>query len=110
MFRYAKVITKVLWCTAVLLPAGSVPGPLERGAEALRRQNFPSAIRDLTQAVAAEPANARAHKLLGMAYSAVEKYAEAAESFQASCKADPREENACYYLGRALYSLNRFED
>src|SRR5579885_3140891 len=30
--------------------------------------------------------------------------------FRHACALDPREENACYYLGRAYYYLNRYQD
>ncbi len=83
---------------------------LERGIDAFRKQDFPTAERELLQAVREQPANARALKYLGMAYSAQERFQRAEEPLRQACSTDPKEENACYYLGRLLFTLNRYED
>jgi len=83
---------------------------LERGAEALRRQDLPTAESALRQAVREQPGNARAQKLLGMVYSAQERLNLAEEPLRQACALDPREENACYYLGRLYYTLDRYPD
>ena len=51
-----------------------------------------------------------AHKLLGMSYAAQEDFKLATVPFQAACGLNPAEENACYYVGRTLYVLSRFEE
>lgn len=83
---------------------------LERGAEAFRQGNLLAAESALREAVALEPGSAFAHKLLGLTYSAQEKYAQAEPHLRQACEINPHEENACYYLGRAYYSLNRYPD
>jgi len=90
-----------------LLPSDSA---LERGLEAFRRRDFPAAEREFMQAIREQPSNARAHKFLGMVYTAQERFQLAEEPFRKACSIDSREENACYYLGRLYYTLNRFED
>jgi Tfp pilus assembly protein PilF len=95
----------------VLFPlAAAGDSALERGAEALRRHDFAAAEAALTEAVREAPRNARAAKLLGMAYSAEEKYALAEEPLRRACTLDPAEAGACYFLGRLYYTINRFEE
>jgi Tfp pilus assembly protein PilF len=83
---------------------------LERGLEAFRKRDFPTAEREFQQAIRERPSNARAHKFLGMVYTAQERFQLAEEPFRMACSINPKEENACYYLGRLYYTLNRFED
>ena len=96
----------------LMLAIGQVSGstPFERGIEAFGRRDFVSAERALLQAIREQPFNARAHKFLGMVYSAQERYQSAEEPFRKACSIDPKEESACYYLGRLYYTLNRYED
>jgi Tfp pilus assembly protein PilF len=99
-----------LWlvCAAYTLLCFSGVSPLEQGAAALRNGNLLAAESALQQAVREQPSNALAQKLLGLAYSAQEKYALAQPHLQRACELDPTEENACYYLGRVYYSLNQY--
>ncbi|HYK88201.1 MAG TPA: FG-GAP-like repeat-containing protein [Acidobacteriota bacterium] len=98
-----------LW---LLLAIGllSADTALERGQEAFRRRDFTTAEKEFLQAIREEPSNARAHKFLGMVYTAEERFQRAEEPFRQACAIDPKEENACYYLGRVYYTLNRYED
>ena len=82
---------------------------VDRGVEALRRGDLETAVRVLNKAVRDQPANAHASKLLGIAYSRQQRDQAAEESFRRACESNPREENACYFLGRAYYYANRFE-
>jgi Tfp pilus assembly protein PilF len=93
---------------AVLLLAGG-QSALDRGAEALRKQDPATAERQLREAVREQPSNVRALTLLGIAYIAQEKYPEAEDPLQKACALD-RRSGACYYLGRVLYFLNRYEE
>ena len=97
----------LLWLAPALLQQ---PSALERGAAAIHSGDAAAAVPLLEQAVREQPRNAFAQKLLGMAYSIEERYAEAQPHLLAACTLNPREESACYYLGRANYLLNRFED
>jgi Tfp pilus assembly protein PilF len=96
----------------LLLAIGSAFGEtaLERGIEAFARRDFITAEREFLQAVRDQSANARAHKFLGMVYTAQERFQLAEVPFRRACTIDPREENACYYLGRLYHTLSRFED
>ena len=82
---------------------------INRGEEALRRGELVTAVRVLSEAVRERPSNAHAYKLLGIAYSLQGRDRAAEDSFGRACESDPREENACYFLGRAYYYANRFE-
>ena len=84
--------------------------PLERGAQALQRGDASEALRALEQATREQPNSARAHKLLGMAHSMKEAWAPAETAFRTACRLDKKERNACYYLARVLYSMNRFDE
>ncbi len=83
---------------------------LDRGAEALKKQDPATAERQLLEVVREQPSDARALTLLGVAYITQEKYSAAEEPLQKACALDPRESGACYYLGRVLYTLNRYEE
>ena len=45
-----------------------------------------------------------------MVYTAQQKFEAAEAPFRRACEIDPREELACYYLGRADYALSRYEE
>lgn len=68
-----------------------------------------AAIPYLLKAVEAKPSDARAWKALGVVYAATGNYAMSEEPFDKACNLDPHLEDACYYYGRALYALDRFE-
>ena len=94
---------------ALLAAAQGFTGLLERGQTAFRAKNWPAAEGAFQQAVSAQPASAPAHKWLGMTYAAQEKYLLAEAPFRKACELDAREPDACYYLGRTLFTLSRFE-
>lgn len=81
----------------------------QRGLEAFRNRDFQTAEQAFKQAVQAEPDSARGWKLLGMTYIAEERYELAEGASRRACDVNPREENACYYLGRVEFTLGRFE-
>lgn len=89
-----------------LLPGGTA---LDRGIAAFGRRDFLTAEREFQQAIRDQPSNARAHKFLGMVYTAQERFQLGEEPFRKACSLDPTEENACYYLGRLYYTLSRFK-
>ena len=76
-----------------------VPRPFAAGT-------YQAAESALQQAVREQPGGRLAQKLLGLSYSAQEKYALAEQPLRRAREIDPQEENACYYLGRVYYSLN----
>src|SRR5437870_10649923 len=91
-------------CVAVFAFAGAADNTLLReGLEAFRRRDFAAAERAFSVLARQNP-NAHSWKLLGMTYIAQEKYNQAEEPCRRACRLDPREENACYYLGRVYYT------
>jgi tetratricopeptide (TPR) repeat protein len=80
---------------------------LEPGQRSFRLKEWAAAERQFAEAVRKEPANAGAHKWLGMTYAAQEKYLQAEPSFRRACEL--KDSDACYYLGRTLYSLSHFD-
>lgn len=80
----------------------------EQGVAFIEKGQFEAAIPLLTRAASAQN-DARAHKALGVAYAALGNYDMAEPSFGKACALDSKLLDACYYHGRALYALNRFE-
>ena len=70
----------------------------------------PAGIADLEAAVRRNPSNASAWKDLGMAMVARRRAEPALEAFSRACELDPKDEDACYYLGRQLFSLDRYQE
>lgn len=82
----------------------------ERGLEALRRGDPARAETLLREAARREPNDLAVAKALGMALAAQEKYSAAEPWFGRVCAVAPREPDACYYWGRALFTLGRLDD
>jgi tetratricopeptide (TPR) repeat protein len=60
----------------------SYPGLMRNlGVAAFRAQNYPEAVRSLSGALAAKPEDAPVRAMLGMAYTAQDKYKEAVKTF-----------------------------
>jgi len=81
----------------------------EQGVALIEKGQFEAAIPLLTRAVAARANDARVHKALGVAHAARGEYDLAEPAFARACHLDSKLQDACYYQGRALYALNRFE-
>jgi enediyne biosynthesis protein E4 len=99
------VMTAVVWMAAA---AGS--DPLQRGQAAFRRGDWAEAEQSFLAAAREKPSSAAAFKWLGMVYAAQQKFDLAQTPFRRACEIDPREELACYYLGRTDYALSRYEE
>ena len=96
---------------AILMLAGAAAlasDSMERGQDAFRRKDWAASERLFGDAMREQPNNAEAHQWLGMTLAAQEKYALAEIPFQA-CALQPASD-ACYYLGRTLTLLSRFDD
>src|SRR5579884_2035921 len=91
---------------AVWLRASS--DEIAKGLTAFERRDFAAAEQAFRRYVSEHPHSARAWKLLGMTYAAREDYRQAELAFGRACQEDAREENACYYLARARYTLGEF--
>ncbi len=95
-------------CLAVLLM--QAPGTLDRGLAAFRARRWAEAEAEFRRAVRESPRSAPAWNFLGMVYAAQEQYLRSVDPFRRACDLDPSSEGACYHLGRALYSINRFAE
>jgi tetratricopeptide (TPR) repeat protein len=94
---------------AVALLLAADPVELYRqGTGAFARGQREEAARLLTEAARLAPKNAQIWKALGVVYASAEAYEHAAEPFERACALDPKLVDACYYLGRNLFALNRF--
>src|SRR5580692_11160707 len=83
---------------------------LQRGQSAFRRGDWAEAEKSFLAAVREKPGSAAALKWLGMVYTAQKEFDLAEAPFRRACEMDPREELACYYLGRADFALSRYEE
>jgi len=98
------------WKAIVLLASSQVlPTVLQQGQSAFRCEGLAEAERLFAEAVRSWPMSAVAHKWLGMTYAAEEKFVLAEAPFRRACEIDRNEPEACYYWGRTLFSLSRFE-
>lgn len=105
-----EFVASVARILAILLCAAQSPSALDRAAAAFTRRDFNSAEQACIEIIRREPKRVQAHKLLGMVYTAQERFSDAEAPFRRACELDAREENACYYLGRTLYALSRFRE
>lgn len=81
----------------------------QRGIELFQKGQPEAATPLLIRATQTSPQDARSWKALGVAYAAQALYEFAEPPFRRACELDPNLDDACYYYGRALYALNRFE-
>lgn len=96
----------VLWGQA----GGGYEDLLEAATGNLRMGRFAEAEAAVRKALEQRPREAHAWKVLGVIFAAQGRHAQAAEPFTRACELDRREPDACYYLARNHYLLNRFEE
>lgn len=89
--------------TTVPSPAASLD--YAAGKAAVEGQDWATAIRRLSAAVRADPANADAENLLGFAYRKSGDYDEARKHYGRALKLDPDHRGAREYLGEAFLEL-----
>ncbi len=94
------------WVVAV--PAADKDA-LERAISDIQAGRLMEAESALRRLVQQHPASARAWKALGVVYASTGSYILAEPAFREACRIDPGEPDACYYHGRSLYALDRFE-
>ncbi|HYZ85614.1 MAG TPA: tetratricopeptide repeat protein [Bryobacteraceae bacterium] len=87
----------------------SVDALYRQGTALFQSGKYAEAAELFEQASRAAPSDARVWKALGASRAAMGDYQRADEPFQQACKLDPALEDACYFYGRNLYALNRFE-
>ncbi|MGH9675090.1 MAG: tetratricopeptide repeat protein [Bryobacteraceae bacterium] len=79
-------------------------------AVSLWRQGQPAAAEAALRAIVdATPANAAAWKWLGVVHASRSEHELAEQPFREACRLAPADSDACYFHGRNLYLLNRFE-
>jgi len=86
------------------------PDSLLWAQRSFERHEWAEAEEQCRAAIREQPNNPRAYKLLGMVFAAQEKFQPANEPFARACELAPRDETACYYLGRNDYALSRYEE
>jgi tetratricopeptide (TPR) repeat protein len=93
-----------------LQPAQFAPGQAEydQAVQLLQQGEAPKALQLIAKAIQEHPQTAALFRLQGVAHAQTGDLLNAADSFQTACRLNPNLPDACYYLGRALYSLNRF--
>jgi len=82
---------------------------LESGQAAFRVRDWPAAERHFAQALREQPGSGAAHKWLGMTYAAQGKFTLAEGPFRRACQLDSNDPDSCYFWGRTLYTLGRWE-
>ena len=96
--------------TLLLLLMAQQGEEYKRGVALLERGQLVEASQQLRVAAQKEPQNAQVWKALGVVFAAQGDYREAEEPFRKACSLKANLLDACYYHGRALYVLNRFEE
>ena len=80
-----------------------------KGVTAFQAGQYDSAVAALTEAIKGAPGNAQSWKVLGVVHASRGDYERADEPFKQACSLAPTLVDACYYYGRNLYALNRFD-
>ena len=95
---------------ALLLWQGAAPSDqlYDQGVALFQQGRLDEALPPLQEAVRLDP-SARNWRALGVVFAAKQEFREAEPAFQAACRLAPNDELNCYYLGRSLYALDRYE-
>ena len=73
-----------------------------------RQGRHEGAVVALREALAKQPENADAHKILGLSYFQMDQKIEARKELQSAVRINAELTEAHYFLGRVNYTLNRF--
>ena len=111
---YRLLFATLLACLALVLNARDLPGPptvqerLEAARAAVYAGRWPTAIRELEDAVFQDPTSAEAHNLLGYSYrkQAQPDLPRAFEHYRKALALDPTHRGAHEYIGEA-YLMDR---
>lgn len=97
---------------SLLLQPPPAPGQAEyeQAAQLLQQGQSAQALNLLAKAVQDYPKTAALWRLYGVAHAQTGNLVNAAEAFETACQLNANLPDACYYHGRALYSLNRFAE
>ena len=91
-----------VWFALQISPLNQAIALLEQGRPA-------EAIPILSSLIKSNPHDPVVWKALGVAHATLNQYELAEPAFAEACKLAPKLADACYFQGRALYALNRFE-
>jgi tetratricopeptide (TPR) repeat protein len=92
---------------AIALKGDSMIAHLRRGETYRRRGETSAALRDLRTAARLDPVATKPHELLGDINAGIERYANAAESYEAFVRQDDRSTRVLYKLGLARFRLGQ---
>ena len=93
----------------LMLQVGSADALYREGVRLFESGKPADAAKYLEKATTLAPANAQYWKVLGVTHAAQKDYAAALWPFQKACELSPSLVDACYFYGRALYALDRYE-
>jgi Flp pilus assembly protein TadD len=80
---------------------------LVAGRQAIKAQDFKSAVKSLTKAVQENPKDADAHTLLGYSYRKLGTFDKSLEHYQMALKIDANHRSAQEYLGELYLDMNQ---
>lgn len=93
----------------LMLQVGSADALYREGVRLFESGKPEDAAKYLEKATTLAPANAQFWKVLGVTHAAQKDYAAAVKPFQKACELSPSLVDACYFYGRTLYALDRYE-
>lgn len=89
--------------------SGTAEEYYRKGAAYFERGQYKEAVAQFEAATRLAPADARAWKSLGVIHAAQGNFKPAEGPLRTACQLDPRDKDACYYLGLASYNLGQYE-
>ena len=104
-----RVLVFALALSAAWAAAQTGEEAFRQGTALFQQGRLAEAAELLRQAVEREP-SARNWKAYGVALAAQADYRSAEPPLREACRLAPRDPDACYYLGRALYATDRYEE
>ncbi len=93
----------------LLLVAAPQPSPLDHAIAEWKAGRAGKAEAELKAILREQPSRAAAWKWLGVVYASESRHELAEQPFREACRLDPRDPDGCYFHGRNLYALDRFE-
>ncbi|WP_321472101.1 tetratricopeptide repeat protein [uncultured Paludibaculum sp.] len=81
-----------------------------QGVTLLEQGRAAEAVPFLKESSRLAPKNAQYWKALGVAYASLNELRDSIEPFRQACTLDPKLLDTCYYYGRNLYGIDRYEE
>ncbi len=100
----------MLLALALLFQSAPAAEAYARGVALIEQGRPAEAVEHLRAAAVASPDDAQYQKALGVSLAMQKRYAEADSPFGRACALKPSLTDACYFYGRNLYALDRYED